>query len=179
MIQWLTHREHVFPVVLGLTDGILTALTLGSGHLFPGASPLSLALSLRIAAASSVSGIFVFFAAEYSRARRELVHAEQQLNLARHGHLATTQLGRAVIRETILAGLLSSSCSFAGAFLPLAVGAVLPDPPWISATVALLALGVLGVAVSRSIYGRWLYWSLGLILAGATLTVIGALLHVA
>jgi hypothetical protein len=75
-------HENMFALVIGLTDGILTALTLASGKVFSSTEPITIGLALRISAASSLSGVFVFFAAEYMRQRGALVHAERQLSLA-------------------------------------------------------------------------------------------------
>jgi predicted membrane protein (TIGR00267 family) len=178
-IHWLFRREHLFPFVLGVTDGILTALTLGAGHLFSRTSQLSWNLGVRIAAASSFSGVFIFFTAEYARLRGELVRAERELNLAKHGHLATTQLGRTVFWDTIRSGLLSSLCNFVGALFPLAVGAFFSTPAWIPLIVALFTLGMLGIVIARVVHGQWARWSSVLMMAGGALTWIGVKLHIA
>jgi VIT1/CCC1 family predicted Fe2+/Mn2+ transporter len=176
---WLFQREHAFALVMGMSDGILTALTLAAGSVLGSGQPLGTGLALRIAAASAVSGTFVFFAAEYSKLRGELAHAERQLNLTSRGRLAATRLGRAVLVETAVKAGLASLCNFLGALFPLALGAFLPRPAWLPVAAAIVALGLLGGAVARSVRGNSFRWAAGLMMAGLLLTLVGYRLHVA
>ncbi|HEY7536057.1 MAG TPA: hypothetical protein VH878_08950, partial [Thermodesulfobacteriota bacterium] len=80
-------REYVFALVIGLVDGILTALTLAGGKVLNTRDSIETTLVLRISMAAALSGAFIFFVAEYVRLRGELVHAERHLNLTSHGHL--------------------------------------------------------------------------------------------
>ncbi|HEU4742618.1 MAG TPA: hypothetical protein VFS50_13575 [Meiothermus sp.] len=82
-------RRLQFSVVLGMTDGILTALTLATGRMLNSEEPLSLSLALRISSVSLLTSLFMFFAAEYARLRGELVQAAKQLNLSARGQLTT------------------------------------------------------------------------------------------
>ena len=59
-------RLPLLPPVLGLTDGILTALTLGAGHMLAAAAPATPGLAFRVAGAAAVSGAFVFLVAHYA-----------------------------------------------------------------------------------------------------------------
>jgi predicted membrane protein (TIGR00267 family) len=169
-------HENIFALVIGLTDGILTALTLASGKVFSSTEPITISLALRISAASSLSGVFVFFAAEYMRQRAELVHAERQLSLT--SHLAATQLGRAALRDTLWGAAISSTCNFLGALLPLMAGALSPRFSWLAIAAGLLALAVLGVAAARSTYGNPVLWASALVLAGGLLTFAGLKLRI-
>jgi predicted membrane protein (TIGR00267 family) len=178
-VVWLFQREHAFALVIGVSDGILTALTLAAGSVLGSGKPLEGGLALRIATASAVSGTFVFFTAEYSKLRGELAHAERQLNLTSHGRLAATRLGRAVLLETLSKASLASLCNFIGALFPLALGAFLPRPAWLPVAAAIVALGLLGVAIARSVRGNSFRWAAGLMAAGLLLTLIGFRLHVA
>jgi VIT1/CCC1 family predicted Fe2+/Mn2+ transporter len=175
---WLFQREHAFALVIGVSDGILTALTLAAGSVLGSRVPLQIQLALRIAAASSLSGTFVFFTAEYAKLRGELVHAERQLNLTSHGRLAATRLGRAVLLETLVKAGLASACNFAGALFPLALGALLPGLAWLAIVAAILALGLLGAAVARSVRGNLFRWVAGLMAAGIVLTFLGSRLRI-
>jgi len=175
---WLFRREHVFPLVVGVCDGILTALTLAAGRVIESQAPLGMSLALRIAAASSLSGTFVFFTAEYARLRGELVHAERELSLTSAGRLAATRLGRAVLAESVAGAGISSICNFAGALFPLALGALLPGPAWVAIAAAIIALGLLGAAVAHGVRGNPLLWITGLMAAGGVLTLAGLRLHV-
>ncbi len=177
-LAWLFKREHAFALVVGVCDGILTALTLAAGSVLGSGLPLSIQLALRIAAASCLSGTFVFFTAEYANLRAELVHAERQLSLTSRGRLAATRLGRAVLTETLAKAGLASLCNFAGALFPLALGAIMPTRAWVAIAAAIVSLGLLGAAVAQSVHGSHLRWVIGLMAAGGILTLAGVRLHV-
>jgi predicted membrane protein (TIGR00267 family) len=172
----ILRHENIFALVIGLTDGILTALTLASGKAFNSTEPITISLALRISAASSLSGVFVFFTAEYMRQRGELVHAERQLSLT--SHLAATQLGRAALRDTLWGAAISSVSNLLGALLPLMAGALFPRLSWLTIAAGLLALSVLGVAAARSTYGNPVLWAIALVFAGGFLTIAGLQLRI-
>lgn len=170
--------RYLFAVVVGLTDGILTALTFASGKLSSGSAGVRLDLACRLALAASLSGLFIFFTAEYARLRGELVEAAKQLNLASRGHLATTRLGRAVRHDAISAAILSAGCNFIGAAFPLLIGILFPAARWLTLVISVLALGVLGVALGHSVSGNAIRWSVSLMLSGIASALIGIELHI-
>jgi predicted membrane protein (TIGR00267 family) len=170
-------RKHLLPIVLGVCDGILNALTLVAGRLVHRDEPLSIGLSCRIAVAALASGAFVFFVARYSELRGELIHAEKELNLSAHGKLATSRLGRAVFVEATLSAALASGCAFVGSLLPLLAAVLLRRPFWLGVAFTILILGGLGFALARMVYGSRLKWSLSLMAAGVALSFIGIELH--
>ena len=171
-------RTQAFAVVIGLTDGILSALTLAAAHLARGEPP-SPGFSLRVAMGSAVCGIFVFYTAEYTRLRGRLIHAEKQLNLPRHGIFATTQLGKQVRAEAVFAAILSSSANFLGAFFPLMMGSVVHGSLLLAISPSLIALALLGAALARTVHGSYLLWVASLILGGIVLSFLGVWLHIA
>jgi VIT1/CCC1 family predicted Fe2+/Mn2+ transporter len=171
-------HSYLFALVLGVTDGIFTALTLASGRVINSAEPIGPSFAVRIAVAGSVSGLFVFFVAEYSRLRGELAYAARHLNLAARGKLATTRLGWTVLRDALQAALVSSGGSFAGALLPLLLTGLFRGPSFMAIVVAILALGLLGVSVARTVYGNSLRWAAALMLTGGILTAVGIELHI-
>jgi len=168
----------LFALVIGLVDGILTALTLAAGRVVGSSAPIDLSLALRISAGASLSGAFIFFTAEYARLRRELAHAERQLMLTPRGRMAATKLGGAVFRETVTGALISSTCSFLGALLPLVIGSSLPERSWLAIVAAIFALGALGAGLARLVYGNPLRWAVVLIVAGSLLSLLGIRLHI-
>jgi predicted membrane protein (TIGR00267 family) len=173
----LSWRENIFALVVGLTDGILTALTLASGELLAPAGKITISLGLRIAVASSLSGIFIFFTADYARLRQELVHASKQLNLASHGRLATTQLGKAVQGDAVGAAFVSSLFNFLGAISPLIIGVAFPAPRWLPIVAAVAMLGILGATLARTLYGNMARWSVALMISGTFLAIVGMEIH--
>lgn len=127
MHRWKRQKQ-LLPIVLGLSDGVLTALTLATGSLVDGDRHIAMNMALRISASAFATGAFVFFVARYSQLRAQLVVAERQLNLTSHGRLASSKLGRTILREAIVAATLSSVSSFVGAMIPLLVAAPGPIP---------------------------------------------------
>lgn len=164
--------------MIGPVDGLLTALTLAAGHIVSSNQPVDFPLAARIALASSLSGGFVFFVAEYVRLRADLMHAERHLNLSSPGRLAASRLGRDVLRESLRGTLIAVVGGFGGALLPLALGAIFAAIWWIAIAIAIAVLGLLGIAVSRAIQGNPIYWAISLMITGALLSVAGTLLHI-
>ena len=175
----ITRRPRiVLPVVLGLTDGILTALTLAAGQLTEPSFQMPIGRALRIAAAALVSGAFVFYVAHYAQLRRELLRAEKQLNVLSSGHLATTRLGRSVLIEAVSTAVLSSTASFAGALIPLVSDVLLPQFRWGAVAASIVALGFLGIGLARSVRGSYYRWCIGLMVGGLLVSVVGVKLHI-
>jgi predicted membrane protein (TIGR00267 family) len=168
----------LLPTVLGLSDGILTALTLAAGQLTEPHHQMPLARGIRIAVAALVSSAFVFYVAHYAQLRGELVHAERQLNLMSHGHLASTRLGRSVRMEALVSAVLSSVASFWGALIPLLTGVLLPTLRWGPIVTSLASLGVLGIALARVVHGSYWLWCGGLVTGGVLLSLVGIWLHI-
>jgi hypothetical protein len=165
------HRDgQSFPFVIGVTDGILTALTLAAGRIFERSQPLTIGLAFRISGAASLSGRFVFFTAEYIRLRGELLRSERQLNLTSGGRLAATRLGRAVLLETLASAVVSSVCNFLGALIPLIAGTVVA---WLAIVIAVSFLAALGVGAGRAVHGSSSVWALALVIAGGIPTIAG------
>ncbi len=171
-------QNYLFALVLGVTDGIFAALTLAAGRVINSSEPIELSFACRIAVAGSVSGLFVFFAAEYSRLRGELSHAERHLNLMPRGKLATTHLGQAILRDALKAALISGGGSFCGALFPLLVSGLLGEPSFVAIVAAILTLGLLGAGVARAIYGNPLRWAAAFMLIGMILTMVGVELRI-
>ena len=171
-------RVDLHPIVLGLSDGILTALTLAAGRLTNDSQSLGLILGFRVAAAALISSAFVFFVARYSELRGQLIRSERQLNLTAHGQFAASRLGHAVLMESIRAALLSSLSSFVGAVFPLAIAALMPSLHWAAVVAALIVLAGLGAGLARSVHGSWVRWSLGLVVGGVLLTLAGIHLRI-
>jgi len=177
MRGWRWQRQ-LLPVVLGLSDGVLTALTLATGSLVDPGRHISMSMAMRISASAFATGAFVFLVARYSQLRAELVVAERQLNLTSHGRLASSKLGRAILREAILAAALSSVSSFVGAMIPLIVAALVPAHGWAALVAALITLALLGAGLAKVSFGSPWYWSSTLVAGGVVLSILGAQLRI-
>ena len=165
-------------MILGLTDGILTALTLAAGRLLRSSQEVPPFLALRIATASAFAGGIVFLAAELARRNYELVHAERQLNLRSHGYLATTRLGHFVMMESAAASVIAIAANFLGALTPFLIGITARQTGWAPVCFAILMLGLLGLTIAKITYRRTLLWAVGLMLAGLALTALGYWLQI-
>lgn len=175
-----SRQNALLAIVMGVVDGILTVLILATGAVVNESHHhiLTLDLSLRVATGAFFSAAFVYFVARYSSLRDELLHAEKELLLAKHGRLAVTKLGRSVLHEAILDATLSSIAAFVGAFWPLGMSVLLPDYRWSSILASLIALFLLGLALAKVLYGSLLRWSISLLLGGALLALVGAKLAI-
>lgn len=159
-------------MALGVSDGILNALTLAAATVVHGTG-LSLRLSARIGVVALASAVVTLFVAEYTQNRLELLRAERQLMFTRSGRLAATSLGRAVLRDSSVAATLAGMSSFVGAALPLVVGAMLPRLSWVALAVSAITLAGLGVLLANHVGGRRIVWAVVLVVAGIVVTVIG------
>lgn len=170
-------KKYQFAVVLGLTDGILTSLTLAAGRIIESQNGVSLSIGLRVATASALAGGVVFFTAELARRNHELVHAEQQLNLLSHGRLAATRLGHFVLIESSKATIVVIASNFFGALLPFLVS-LISRLRWVPICFALILLGVLGMAIATVTYRSKVRWALSLVIAGSALVILGLWLRI-
>ena len=177
-IRWLPESGVLMPTVLGLSDGILTALVLSAGRLVNPNGNFTFALAVRIAIAAFASGAFVYFVSNYSRLRDQLIRAETQLNLTSHGRFASSRLGRAILLEALGMTVVASISSFLGALIPLLTGAFLPDLRWASISASLISLGILGLVLARSVHGRCWLWCISLFCGGVVILLIGIKLRI-
>jgi predicted membrane protein (TIGR00267 family) len=176
--HWLHATHNRLDIVAGLIDGILTALTLAAAKILHHDGSLSLALVGKVGAASACATVFVFFVAHYTELRAELVRSERELNLLAHGRLATTRLGRQVLRESAVGAIVASICSLIGAMLPLFFSFLFPGMPLAGLALTVLLLGILGAALAWSTFGSPIVWALGMMAGGIVLAVIGVKLDI-
>lgn len=162
----------MFAIALGISDGILNALILASATVLRGVG-VSLGLGARVGVAALCSAVLTVFVAEYAEYRSQLIRAERQLLFTRSGRLAATSLGRSVRRDAIAVAAVAGLASFAGAALPLAIGALLPTATWTALVTSVAALGGLGVLLAVHVGGRRSVWAFGLITAGVVVVIIG------
>lgn len=168
----------LFPLSVGLADGIITALILTAGEILHVGGHIGFGLAIRIAVGVALPSVFTFFVANYARLRRELVHASRELNLDSPMHLIDSHLGRIIVRKALIVTSVGAVSGFAGALLPLLVSVLIPSPAWLTIAAAILALGAFGASLAISVRGNPVYWMVALVLAGALVTIIGSVLHI-
>jgi hypothetical protein len=163
-------------IFAGLVDGILNSLTLAAGRLV-NRGVIDPALVVKVATATGVTTLFVFFIAHYAELRAELVRAERQLNLTERGRLATSQLGRAALVAAIRGAGLATLCGIVGAVTPLVIFLVLPGSRELGFPFVFALLAMLGALLAKSFDGSPLLWASIIALAGAGLTWVGMKLN--
>lgn len=169
----LLRREYYHSIVMGLVDGILTALLLATGRLLGRGEPVNLSLAIRVAIGALATSGFIFYIGRYAGLRGRLVRAERELNLVRRGRLATTQLGRAVLLEAISDAVISGTFSFAGALLPLVLAVALPANPLISIVIPIALLGMMGFVLGKAVSGSSVLWAICLLFGGGVIAILG------
>lgn len=170
---YVTDSRTRLDVVAGLVDGILNALILAAGRLVGHGDAPDLDLVVRVAAATGLTTIIVFFLAHYAEMRAELVRAERELNLSTHGQLATSRLGKKALQSAAVAAVIAAACGILGAMVSLLLCMVLPGPPWVGLAAIFLLLGLLGALLAKSFYGSAILWGIAVALCGAVLAVAG------
>ena len=179
-LQRAVRAVPTLPLVLGVTDGMLNALTLAGGALFHGSGDgLTLFLVLRVGIATLVTATFTMFVADYAERRSSLVRAARELNLTVRGQLAATNLGRRAFHESLLAMTVAAGASLAGAFVPLALGATLPGPSWTVVALTVGLLGLFGWLLGGVLAGRRAVWACSMTVGGIAVTAIGVWLDIA
>jgi hypothetical protein len=63
--------------------------------------------------------------------------------------------------------------------IPLMLGMAIPGTPILSVCVTIAILGILGVVLAETFFGSPLNWAVALMLGGASLAWIGAVLDIA
>ncbi len=167
------------PLVLGLTDGLLNALTLAGASLVGRGSPITNSLAARVAVVALVTAAFSVFVSDYAERRGQLVRASRELNLHSRGHLATTRLGHLALFRSLRAMVVACAASFAGAALPLLAGAALPHLSWAVVVLAIGSLAGLGATLGKVLAGRMGLWAAAMGVGGIAVTWIGVSLHIA
>ncbi len=168
----------LFPIVVGLTDGIITSLIFTAGKILHFGGSISFGLAMRIAIGVALPSVFTFYVAEYARLRRELVDASRELNLSSPLHLINSQLGRVIVRKALIVTSIGTIAGFAGALLPLLISVMIPSPTWLPIAAAILALGAFGMGLAISVRGNPIYWVAALVAAGVLVALIGSVLHI-
>lgn len=166
----------LFPVIIGLTDGMSTALLLAGSQVL-GHRPLDANLALRVALVSGFGGALPLLAAEYARLRQDLSHAARELNLPAPQRLLRSRLGPASVWSALRTTAVATASGFTGALVCLLIGAW--TVAWAALVAANLAFLVMGGWLGQRFGGRPLLWGVAIALAADLLTVAGLVLHIA
>ncbi len=163
-------------MAIGITDGIITTLMLATNYIIQ-ASAISLILSIRIALGSALVGSFSYFVAEYSSLREELARISRHLGFSSPMFLIRSKPGRDILEEAFVSTGISGGFSFSGSFFPLLVATAFPDNGILSLATAIIALGLTGLAIAKSVKGNRYTWPLSMISIGVIIAYVGNILH--
>lgn len=162
----------LFPITIGLSDGIITALMLVSGDILRGEHVI-LSLAFRVAYGSSFVGTFSFFIAQYSELHGELSRTSRQLNLKSPAYLIKSKLGRDIILESVLGAALAGFFGFTGALIPLIPDVLVPSMPYLALGFAEASLALLGIGIGRAVRGNYFFWVIMMFMIGLAVAWAG------
>jgi len=172
------HEDDLFATLIGLVDGIATALVLAGAQILDGRM-LPAMLALRIAAIAGAGSVLPLWVAEFSRLRGELTHAARELNLRTPARLVRGALGRKAPWDALRSALLAALSGFIGAWICLLPGVLLRAHGGMATLiVANLGLFAIGWWLAQRLGGRRGIWAIAMAIGADGVTVIGLLLHV-
>jgi VIT1/CCC1 family predicted Fe2+/Mn2+ transporter len=163
--------SYIFPVSLGFTDGIITALMISS-YLILNDLHMSLVLALRISTGSAAVGTFSYFIASYANNMAELSRISRHINPSRPNRKISVSLLSEAYRDSITGTIVSGACSFLGSMIPLGAYSI-SSSSLIVITVTEGTLAFLGYALSRSLKGSSISWIGGMFAFGVVVILIG------
>lgn len=166
----------IFPITIGLSDGIITALMLVSGDILRG-TQIYLGLAFRVAYGSSFVGTFSYFIAQYSELRGELSRTSRQLNLKSPTYLIRSKLGRDIVFESVAGAASAGLFGFVGALIPLATSVFIPADPMFAIISAEATLAVLGLGIGKAVRGNYIFWVVMMFVIGIVVAWAGDYLY--
>ncbi|MEM0139136.1 MAG: hypothetical protein QXZ44_00775 [Ferroplasma sp.] len=165
-------KQYIFPVSIGLSDGIITALILASGGIVS-SDKISLFLALKISFGSAFAGAFSYFIAQYAGLNEELHRTAIQLHLKSTDYLLKGHLGLQIFSESLLGALIAAFFSFLGALIPLSSSLIILHNIIIPFSLSYLSLAILGLFISKTTAGKARFWVTVMVIVGVIVTVAG------
>jgi VIT1/CCC1 family predicted Fe2+/Mn2+ transporter len=166
------NKKYIFPVSIGLSDGIITALILASGGIL-GKSNIDLFEAFRISFGSAFAGAFSYFIAQYAGLNEELHRTALQLNLKSTDYLLKGHLGIQIFIESLLGAFIAAFFGFLGALIPLSSSLIIRSNIEIPLLLSYTSLAVLGLFISKTTAGRSRFWVIVMVIVGIIVTVAG------
>ena len=164
--------DYVFPLTLGFTDGIITALMITSNLLLSGVH-LSYILALRISVGSASVGAFSYFIASFASNRAKLVRISKQINPSAPWKMVKGSLSNRALVDAFAGTVISASSSFAGSLIPLGIYTWSRSNVVLSISVTQASLVLLGLSLARSFRGKSFIWMTGMFSFGLAVMIIG------
>jgi predicted membrane protein (TIGR00267 family) len=170
------NRETIFPITIGLVDGIITTLMITSGRIVSGVD-LSFNHTLRIASGSAIVGAGSYFVAQYSKMRNEVSRVSKHLNPDKNKPRRSS-MERIILLETAVGTLAAALFGFLGSMIPLLSSIIYTSNVYFPFFISLLSLAVLGIFVGKYANGSSLNWALALLFMGVLVTIVGIYLNI-
>jgi len=165
-------NKYLFPVSIGLSDGIITALILASGGII-GKSSIDLYLAFKISFGSAFAGTFSYFIAQYAGLNEELHRTAVQLNLKSTDYLLKGHLGTEIFVESLIGAFIAALFGFLGALIPLSSSLIIKNNIFIPLSLSYISLAILGLFISKTTAGRAGFWISVMVIVGIIVTIAG------
>ncbi|MGC8609045.1 MAG: hypothetical protein ACP5UV_04140 [Thermoplasmata archaeon] len=169
-------NQVLFPLAIGISDGIVTALILSSGGIL--SNSITFMVAVRISFGSAFAGMFSFFIAQFAGLNEELRRTAFQLNIRKVGYLMKGKLGRDIFYESVQGTLIAFACSFLGALVPLSSSIIFGSIVWVPFLVSYIFLSILGLFISRTTKSSPIMWSAIMVGIGLAVTFAGYYLKI-
>jgi VIT1/CCC1 family predicted Fe2+/Mn2+ transporter len=166
------NKKYIFPVSIGLSDGIITALILASGGII-GKSTIDIFEAFKISFGSAFAGAFSYFIAQYAGLNEELHRTALQLNLKSTDYLLRGHLGIEIFIESLLGAFIAAFFGFLGALIPLSSSLIVRGNEIIPLSLSYTSLAILGLFISKSTAGRARFWIIVMVTVGIIVTIAG------
>lgn len=164
--------SYIFPLSLGFTDGIITALMISS-YLILNDIHMSISFAFRISLGSAAVGTFSYFIASFASNRAELTRISKQMNPSRPTRKVSGALLSDAYLDALFGTVISGSSSFLGSMVPLGTFSLSGSNALMVVIVTEAALSLLGFSLSRSLKSNPIPWIFGMFAFGVVVMLIG------
>ncbi len=170
-------NRFLFPVAIGLIDGLITALIIAS-HAILNDLSISEFAAIRISWGSSLVGATSYLVAEYGRRRTDMVRVARHLNPGNLRPSKNRFVRLGILLDSVTGGAIALGMGFIGSMIPLMSYSVFNMNPYISLGITFLALGITGIYMGMEAEGSSVMWVTALILVGITMLFLGNYLRI-
>ncbi len=164
--------SYIFPISLGFTDGIITALMISS-YLILNDIHMSLSFAFRISLGSAAVGTFSYFIASFASNRAKLTRLSKHINPYRPTGMISGALLNDAFTDALFGTMISGASSFLGSMIPLGTFSLTGSNAIIVVVVTEAALSILGFSLSRSLKSNSIPWIFGMFTFGVAVMLIG------
>lgn len=169
--------KYIFPLIFGLTDGIVTSLMIATAILITPQNGSTL-LFLRIATGSASVGAISFFTADYATVKHNYIRISRQINPGQSRTSIGGKLWRSMVSESVLRTLTSTGSGFIGALIPLSLSMIFGRDYFLTLLSSIIILSILGIFLARIQKGNYVFWTCVMAAIGIIMILIGKSVHI-